>query len=67
VSKLGIVSPSVPDGPKIFIGGLPHHLTDPHGFGAYSSIWAGFRAFHLVKADPTAVRVTALLNIPILL
>jgi len=60
MSKLGIVSPSVPDGPKIFIGGLPHYLTDPHGFGAYSSIWAGFRAFHLVKADPTAVRVTAL-------
>jgi len=60
VSKLGIVSPSVPDGPnKIFIGGLPYHLTEPQVLELFRA-FGQVRAFHLVKADPTAVRVTAL-------
>ena len=54
-SRLGIVSPSVPDGPnKIFIGGLPYHLTESQVLellGAFGTV----RAFHLVKQDPTAV------------
>jgi len=54
VSKLGIVSGTVPDGSdKIFIGGLPYHLTDDQVMellGAFGKV----KAFHLVKADPTA-------------
>jgi len=56
VSKLGIVAGTVPDGPnKIFIGGLPYHLTDAQVMellGAFGPI----RAFHLVKSDPAATQ-----------
>ena len=55
VSRLGIVSGSVPDGPnKIFIGGLPYHLTEDQVMellGAFGQV----KAFHLVKADATAI------------
>lgn len=54
VSKLGIVSTTVPDGPnKIFIGGLPYHLTESQVLellGAFGVV----KAFHLVKSEPTA-------------
>jgi splicing factor U2AF subunit len=54
-AKLGIVSTTVPDGPnKIFIGGLPYHLTEPQILellGAFGTV----KAFHLVKSDPTAL------------
>ena len=52
---MGIVSGSVPDSPnKIFIGSLPYHLIEAQLMellGSFGSI----RAFHLVKADATAV------------
>lgn len=55
VSRLGIVSGSVPDGPnKIFIGGLPYHLTEDQVMELLSA-FGQVKAFHLVKADPTAV------------
>ncbi len=54
-AKLGIVSSTVPDGPhKIFIGGLPYHLTESQVLellGAFGTV----KAFHLVKADATAL------------
>ncbi|KAL7456799.1 hypothetical protein ACHAWC_008266 [Mediolabrus comicus] len=54
-AKLGIVRSTVPDGPnKIFIGGLPYHLTEPQVLellGAFGAV----KAFHLVKSDPTAL------------
>lgn len=54
LSKLGIVNPTVVDSPnKIFIGGLPYHLTDAEVMellGAFGTI----KAFHLVKADASA-------------
>merc|ERR1712157_139175 len=51
VSKLGIVSGSVPDGPnKIFIGGLPYHLTEDQVMELLRA-FGPIRAFHLVKAD----------------
>jgi len=54
ISRLGIVSSTVPDSPnKIFIGGLPYHLTGSQVMellGAFGKV----KAFHLVKADPTA-------------
>lgn len=54
VSKLGIVSGTVPDSKnKIFIGGLPYHLNEEQVMellGAFGKI----KAFHLVKADATA-------------
>mmetsp|Transcript_22679 Transcript_22679/g.47344 ORF Transcript_22679/g.47344 Transcript_22679/m.47344 type:complete len:742 (-) Transcript_22679:558-2783(-) len=50
-AALGIVSPTVADGPnKIFIGGLPYHLTEGQVLellGAFGTV----RAFHLVKQD----------------
>ncbi|KAL9188295.1 hypothetical protein ACHAXT_006673 [Thalassiosira profunda] len=53
-AALGIVSPTVPDGPnKIFIGGLPYHLTEAQVLellGAFGTV----RAFHLVKQDAQA-------------
>lgn len=53
-AKLGLVSSTVPDGPnKIFIGGLPYHLTESQVLellGAFGSV----RAFHLVKSEPSA-------------
>eukprot|EP00569_Conticribra_weissflogii_P015607 CAMPEP_0171400150 /NCGR_PEP_ID=MMETSP0880-20121228/7085_1 /TAXON_ID=67004 /ORGANISM="Thalassiosira weissflogii, Strain CCMP1336" /LENGTH=704 /DNA_ID=CAMNT_0011914433 /DNA_START=6 /DNA_END=2120 /DNA_ORIENTATION=+ len=55
ISKLGIVSPSVPDGPnKIFIGGLPYHLTEAQVLELLQA-FGTVKAFHLVKTDPTAV------------
>jgi hypothetical protein len=52
VSRLGIVSNTVPDGPnKIFIGGLHYHLREEQVMellGAFGKI----RAFHLVKNEP---------------
>lgn len=55
VSRLGIVSSSVTDGPnKIFIGGLPYHLTEDQVMellGAFGQL----KAFHLVKQDATAM------------
>ena len=54
-AKLGIVSPTVPDGPnKIFIGGLPYHLNEAQVLellGAFGAV----KAFHLVKLDSAAV------------
>jgi len=53
-AKLGIVSPTVADGPnKIFIGGLPYHLQENQVLellGAFGEV----RAFHLVKQDANA-------------
>jgi len=55
ISKLGIVSGSVPDGPnKIFIGGLPYHLTEDQVMELLSA-FGQVRAFHLVKADASAI------------
>jgi len=55
VSKLGIVSGSVPDGPnKIFIGGLPYHLTEDQVMELLSA-FGQVKAFHLVKADVSAL------------
>merc|ERR1740139_809207 len=55
ISKLGIVSGTVPDSPnKIFIWGLPYHLNESQVLellGAFGKV----KAFHLVKADPTAL------------
>ena len=54
-AKLGIISPTVVDGPnKIFIGGLPYHLTESQVLellGAFGTV----KAFHLVKQDANAV------------
>jgi len=54
VSRLGIISTTVPDGPhKIFIGGLHYHLTEDQVLellGAFGKV----KAFHLVKQDPDA-------------
>ncbi len=53
---MGIVAGTVADGPnKIFIGGLPYHLTEAQVMellGAFGPI----RAFHLVKTDPAATQ-----------
>lgn len=55
VSKLGIVSSTVPDGPnKIFIGGLPYHLAESQVMELLQA-FGSVKAFHLVKADATAV------------
>ena len=52
VSPLGIISPTVLDGPNtIFIGGLQYHFTEAQVLellGAFGKI----KAFHLVKNDP---------------
>jgi len=54
VSKLGIVSATVPDGPnKIFIGGLPYHLSGDQVMELLRA-FGPIRAFHLVKADATS-------------
>lgn len=54
-AKLGIVSATVPDGPnKIFIGGLPYHLTEPQVLELLEA-FGTVKAFHLVKSDPTAL------------
>lgn len=54
VSRLGIISTTVQDGPnKIFVGGLHYHLTEEQCLellGAFGKV----KAFHLVKQDPDA-------------
>jgi len=54
VSRLGIISGTVPDGPnKIFVGGLHYHLLESQILellGAFGKV----KAFHLVKSDPDA-------------
>ena len=48
-SLLGIVSSSVPDGPnKIFLGGLPYHLTDAQVLELLAA-FGRVKAFHLVR------------------
>lgn len=54
VSKLGIISTNVPDSPnKIFIGGLPYHLTDTDVLELLRA-FGEVKAFNLVKVDTTA-------------
>lgn len=51
VSRLGIISNTVPDGPnKIFIGGLHYHLQDPQVLELLSA-FGKIKAFHLVKNE----------------
>lgn len=54
VSRLGIISTTVPDGPhKIFVGGLHYYLTEEQCLellGAFGKV----KAFHLVKQDQDA-------------
>merc|ERR1719330_214678 len=53
-SKLGIISSTVPDSPnKIFIGGLPYHLTENEVLELLRA-FGDVKAFHLVKADAMA-------------
>ena len=50
-SKLGIISTNVQDSPnKIFIGGLPYHLTDSEVLELLKA-FGSVKAFNLVKAD----------------
>jgi splicing factor U2AF subunit len=52
VSKLGIVSGTVEDGPnKIFIGGLHYHLQDSQVMELLQA-FGKIKAFHLVSNDP---------------
>jgi len=54
LSKLGIISPTVPDSPnKIFIGGLPYHLSESEVLELLKAFGA-VKAFHLVKPDATS-------------
>lgn len=54
VSKLGIISRVVLDGPnKIFIGGLHHHLTESQVLELLQA-FGKIRAFRLVKSDTDA-------------
>lgn len=49
LAALGIVSTTVPDGPnKVFIGGLPYHLTEDH-VKELLSAFGPLKALHLVK------------------
>jgi len=49
LAALGIVSTTVPDGPnKIFIGGLPYHLTEDQ-VKELLSAFGQLKAFHLVR------------------
>jgi splicing factor U2AF 65 kDa subunit len=51
VSRLGIVSSTVQDGPnKVFIGGLHYHLTDSQVLDLLQA-FGKLKAFHLVKGD----------------
>eukprot|EP00521_Asterionellopsis_glacialis_P018581 CAMPEP_0195298430 /NCGR_PEP_ID=MMETSP0707-20130614/23442_1 /TAXON_ID=33640 /ORGANISM="Asterionellopsis glacialis, Strain CCMP134" /LENGTH=121 /DNA_ID=CAMNT_0040360537 /DNA_START=58 /DNA_END=419 /DNA_ORIENTATION=+ len=55
VSRLGIISGTVNDGPnKIFIGGLHYHLMDDQVLELLAA-FGKVRAFHLVKEDADAV------------
>jgi len=52
VSKLGIVSSNVQDGPnKVFIGGLHYHLTEAQVLELLQA-FGKIKAFHLVKNEP---------------
>lgn len=52
VSKIGIISPTVLDGPnKIFIGGLHYYFTEPQVLELLRA-FGKVKAFHLVKNDP---------------
>jgi U2 snRNP auxiliary factor large subunit len=52
ISRLGIVSGTVPDGPnKVFVGGLHYHLTDDQVLELLQA-FGKVKAFHLVKNDP---------------
>jgi splicing factor U2AF 65 kDa subunit len=52
VSKIGIISPTVLDGPnKIFIGGLHYYYTEPQVLELLRA-FGKVKAFHLVKNDP---------------
>ena len=54
VSKLGLISSHVPDSPnKIFIGGLPYHLSENEVLELLRA-FGEVKAFNLVKADPMA-------------
>ncbi|KAL7567405.1 hypothetical protein ACA910_010290 [Epithemia clementina (nom. ined.)] len=58
VSRLGIISGNVLDGPnKIFIGGLHYHLTEPQVLELLQA-FGKVKAFHLVKGDTTATATT---------
>eukprot|EP00532_Pseudo-nitzschia_australis_P010284 CAMPEP_0168236230 /NCGR_PEP_ID=MMETSP0140_2-20121125/19407_1 /TAXON_ID=44445 /ORGANISM="Pseudo-nitzschia australis, Strain 10249 10 AB" /LENGTH=784 /DNA_ID=CAMNT_0008169513 /DNA_START=164 /DNA_END=2518 /DNA_ORIENTATION=- len=55
VSKLGIISSNVQDGPnKVFIGGLHYHLTEPQVLELLQA-FGKVKAFHLVKNEPDAM------------
>jgi splicing factor U2AF subunit len=55
VSRLGIISSTVLDGPnKIFIGGLHYHLTEGQVLELLQAFGA-VKAFHLVKNDPDSM------------
>lgn len=55
VSRLGIISRTVVDGPnKIFIGGLHYHLQE-HQVMELLSAFGKIKAFHLVKNDPSDI------------
>jgi len=52
VSKLGIISSNVQDGPnKVFIGGLHYHLTETQVLELLQA-FGKIKAFHLVKNEP---------------
>jgi splicing factor U2AF 65 kDa subunit len=52
VSRIGIISPTVLDGPnKIFIGGLHYYYTEPQVLELLRA-FGKVKAFHLVKNDP---------------
>jgi RNA recognition motif-containing protein len=52
ISRLGIVSGTVPDGPnKVFVGGLHYHLTEDQVLELLQA-FGKVKAFHLVKNDP---------------
>ncbi|CAB9496331.1 Splicing factor U2af large subunit [Seminavis robusta] len=52
ISRLGIISGTVPDGPdKIFVGGLHYHLSADQVLELLQA-FGKVKAFHLVKNDP---------------
>eukprot|EP00529_Nitzschia_sp_RCC80_P010803 CAMPEP_0113452238 /NCGR_PEP_ID=MMETSP0014_2-20120614/6745_1 /TAXON_ID=2857 /ORGANISM="Nitzschia sp." /LENGTH=624 /DNA_ID=CAMNT_0000343607 /DNA_START=48 /DNA_END=1922 /DNA_ORIENTATION=+ /assembly_acc=CAM_ASM_000159 len=55
ISRLGIVSGTVEDGPnKIFIGGLHYHLTEPQIMQLLQA-FGKVKSFHLVKNEPDSL------------
>ncbi|KAL3906399.1 MAG: hypothetical protein SGARI_004024, partial [Bacillariaceae sp.] len=55
VSKLGIISGTVQDGPnKVFIGGLHYHLTEDQVLELLQA-FGKVKAFHLVKNEPDSL------------